>query len=101
MGEERAWIEEQTGQEILEIISGGAKGVDQLGEKYAKENGLTLTQCIPDWDKYGKSAGFRRNEEMAERAQGLIAIWDGKSNGTKHMIEVATKKGLHLVVHKV
>lgn len=76
------------------IISGGATGADSLGEQYAKEMGLELIVKPADWEQYGKSAGPRRNREMAEIADGLIAFWDGKSRGTKNMIETATQMGL-------
>ena len=87
----------------FEIISGKAKGADLLGEKFAKEYKVKLTLFPADWDKYGKSAGYRRNAEMAKYAvegkeQGvigvLIAFWDGKSKGTKSMIDLAKRYGL-------
>ena len=76
------------------IISGHAKGADTLGEKYANDEGFDLEIFPADWKKFGKSAGFRRNEQMAEFADGLIAFWDGESHGTKHMIDIATEKGI-------
>lgn len=76
------------------IISGHAKGADALGEKYANDEGLGLEIFPADWKKFGKSAGFRRNEQMAEFADGLIAFWDGESHGTKHMIDIANEKGI-------
>lgn len=81
------------------VVSGGAKGVDLLGEDYAMFFELPIHRFNADWDKYGKSAGYIRNKEMAEHADALIAIWDGKSKGTKHMIDIATKKGLKVYVH--
>lgn len=69
-----------------EIVSGGAQGVDFLAELYAKKHTLKFTEFKADWDTYGKSAGYRRNVEMAEYADALIAIWDGQSKGTLHMI---------------
>ena len=54
-----------------------------------------------DWDKYGKSAGYRRNEQMADNADSLIALWDGRSRGTKHMIDIAHRKGLKVYVHLI
>lgn len=78
----------------VEIISGGAKGADKIGEDYALEHSLTLKVFNADWDKYGKSAGYIRNEEMAKYAYGLVAFWDGKSRGTKHMIDLARKHNL-------
>lgn len=78
----------------LTIISGGARGVDQMGERYAKENNINLMVKKADWDTHGKSAGYIRNQEMADNATHLIAFWDGKSRGTKHMIDIAKKDNL-------
>ena len=87
-----------------EIVSGGAKGADQLGERLAAEFGLPVRKFLPDWDKHGKGAGFLRNGDMAVYASevpgsALLALWDGESRGTKQMIEVATNYGL--AVHVV
>ena len=76
------------------IISGGAKGADSLGERFAEQHSLHLTVCKADWNKHGKSAGYIRNSEMADIGDVLLAFWDGKSKGTKHMIDLALKKGL-------
>lgn len=76
------------------IISGGAEGVDQLGEEWARKKELPI-QIIPaKWDEYGKSAGPQRNATMADRADALVAVWDGKSSGTKDMISKAVTAGL-------
>lgn len=80
------------------VVSGNARGADMLGEKYSKDEGFGLEIYPADWKKFGKSAGFRRNEQMAEVADGLIAFWDGKSNGTKHMIDIANEKGIKIKV---
>lgn len=76
------------------IISGTARGADTLGEKYARERGFTLRQFPADWDQFGKSAGYRRNCQMADNADALIAFWDGQSPGTRHMIEIARERNL-------
>jgi hypothetical protein len=83
---------------ITEIISGGARGADSLGERYAKDKCVDLKIFPAKWDIYGKSAGYKRNIEMSENADALIAFWDGKSKGTKHMIETANKKGLKVFI---
>ena len=80
------------------IISGGARGADKLGEKYSQDEGFALEVFKANWDKYGKSAGFRRNEQMGEVADALIAFWDGKSHGTKHMIDIMNDKKLEVRV---
>lgn len=91
----------------VEIISGTARGADQLGERFANEYGYQIKRFPADWNLYGKIAGPIRNREMAEYAsdgQGvLFAFWDGKSRGTKSMINLAKKFGLevHIVRYQV
>lgn len=84
----------------VEIVSGAARGADALGERYAKEYNLGLHKKPADWDRYGKSAGYRRNAEMAKYADAAVCFWDGKSKGTKHMIDLAEKEGLQLKIIK-
>ncbi len=86
---------------ITSVVSGCAKGVDTLGEQYAQENNLKLYKFPADWSTYGKRAGYIRNAEMAENADALLAIWDGESRGTKHMIDIARAKGLEVYVYMV
>lgn len=76
------------------IVSGHARGADTLGEKYAQDEGFALEIYPAQWKKLGKQAGYRRNEQMAEVADALIAFWDGESKGTKHMIDIMNNKGL-------
>lgn len=85
-----------SGQKDVEIVSGAARGADELGEKYAKEKGFKIKLFPADWDKYKKAAGYIRNKQMAEYADSLIAFWDGKSKGTKHMIDLAEKYNLNI-----
>ena len=80
------------------IVSGAANGADKLGERYAKENNYQLTRFPAQWKKYGRSAGYRRNEVMAVNADALVAFWDGQSRGTKHMIDTAKSKGLNVKI---
>jgi hypothetical protein len=86
-------------QDEVEIVSGTARGADQLGEQYGIEKGYKIKQFPPDWSK-GKSAGYIRNEDMAKYGEALIAFWDGESKGTSHMINLAKKHGLKIKVHK-
>lgn len=90
---------EASGFEITEVVSGGARGVDKIGERFARVNFIAIKQFIPDW-KAGRQAGILRNVQMAEYADALIAIWDGNSTGTKHMIDIATRKGLKVYVYE-
>ena len=82
------------------VISGGARGADRLGEQWAAVFNVPCERHPADWDRYGRSAGYKRNEQMADAAEALIALWDGQSRGTKHMIDIATSKGLRVHVHK-
>lgn len=88
----------------VEIISGGAKGADSLGERYAREFGYKLKRFPADWNKYGKAAGPIRNKEMAlyaAEAKGvLVAFWDGSSRGTYDMITRAEEYGLQVHIPK-
>lgn len=89
---------EDSGFQITEVVSGGANGVDKLGERLAKASLLPCKVFAADWNKYGKRAGYVRNSEMAEYAEALIAVWDGKSRGTDHMIRTARVQGLKVFV---
>jgi len=75
----------------LEVVCGMARGADSLGERFAKENNFPIKYFPANWNLHGKSAGYIRNEEMAKYADHLIAFWNGKSKGTKHMIDLANK----------
>lgn len=89
----------------VEIISGGARGADSLAERYAKEHNLALKVFPAYWDKYGKSAGYKRNVEMHKYISEFedricIAFWDGKSKGTTHNFELSKHYHTHLKVIK-
>jgi len=83
---------------LIEIVSGTARGADRLGEAYAAARGLPLRRFPADWARHGRAAGFRRNEAMAAYATHLVAFWDGRSRGTRHMIETARRAGLRVRV---
>lgn len=80
------------------IIEGGAKGVDRMAYYYAKDNDIPVKVFPANWNKYGRAAGPIRNEEMAKHGTHLLAFWDGKSRGTKNMIEMAKKHGLIVTI---
>lgn len=80
------------------IVCGMARGADTLGERYAKEKGYEINYYPADWDLHGKSAGYIRNEQMAQNADALVAFWNGKSKGTKNMITLAHKYNLKVRV---
>ncbi len=87
--------------EITEVVSGKARGVDTMGEQWAKENNIPIKEFPANWKKFGRSAGPRRNEEMGDYADALIAVWDGESKGTKHMIDYSKNKGLRVFVYNL
>ena len=74
------------------IVSGCANGADKLGERFAIEYKIKLKKFPANWNEYGKSAGYIRNSEMAKYGNKLFAFWDGKSKGTKHMINLMKKE---------
>jgi len=79
---------EEHSYEIDTIVSGGARGADALGEKFANEFGYEKLIFKADWDKYGKRAGFIRNVDIIKNCDICFAFWDGESHGTKHDIEL-------------
>ncbi len=76
------------------VISGGARGVDKTAEQAARSYGLETLILPADWERFGKSAGFRRNHDIVGRADRVVAFWDGKSRGAKHTIDLARKAGV-------
>ncbi len=76
-----------------EIVSGTANGVDKCGEKYAKEAGIKIAYFPADWDRFGKSAGHKRNAQMAEYGDHLLLIWDGQSRGSAGMKAIMERLG--------
>lgn len=84
--------------DVSEIVSGGAKGIDSQAAEYARQNGLTLTEFLPDYARYGRGAPLKRNEQIAEYADAALAFWDGKSKGTKYTISLFEKLGKRVVV---
>jgi hypothetical protein len=86
---------------LSRVLSGDADGVDSLGIQWAEENDVPVDHYPPDYDTYsGRLAPLERNSEMADDADALIAIWDGKSTGTKHMIGEARKQGIRIHIHR-
>lgn len=79
---------------ISELVFGDAKGVDAMAKEFAVENKIPYKVFIPDWKKYGRKAGILRNIDMINHSDALIALWDGKSRGTKHAIDYAKKLSL-------
>lgn len=74
---------------ITLIISGGAKGADKLAEKWAHQNNIETLIFEPDWDRFGKQAGFLRNKDIILNSERVLACWDGESKDTLHSINIA------------
>lgn len=85
-------VEAELSEYRIALVSGMARGADYMAWKFAQEYGITCHEFPADWSM-GKQAGYVRNTEMANFSDGLIAFWDGKSRGTKHMIETMEDQG--------
>ncbi|MBB1137957.1 SLOG family protein [Myroides sp. WP-1] len=83
---------------LTHIVSGGAKGADQVGERFALEHKLELLLFKPDWKCFGKRAGFMRNSDIIAHADAVVAFWDGQSKGTKDSIDKAKALNKKVVV---
>lgn len=96
------WAAAECGFDITEVVSGGALGIDTMGERWAARRNIPVKPFYvspKDWDRYGKRAGHLRNQKMAEYADALILIWDGCSPGSANMKQQAVRMGLP--VHEV
>jgi hypothetical protein len=91
----------ESGFEITLVVSGGARGVDLLGEEWARKNGIPVERYKPDWKRFGKRAGVMRNSDLVSKAEALVARWDGKSTGTRDVIRKAQETGLRVFVKQV
>ena len=87
-------IEKMKPRDRIIILSGHCKGTDLMAEKYADEMGYEIEIHTADWKKYGRAAGPKRNAEMIQNSNAVIAFWDGKSRGTKNLLEYAKKKSI-------
>lgn len=83
---------------IDEVVCGMSYGVDKVAKEWAEKNGIPLVPFYAHWSTEGRAAGPKRNARMAEYADALIAVWDGRSKGTASMVEEAKKKRLHVFV---
>ena len=88
---------------ITQVLTGGARGADRLGYRWAVKHGLGKQHRLfkADWERFGKSAGVRRNHQMAQAGDILIAFWDGQSPGTAHMVQCMRQLGKPVVVIRV
>ena len=88
-------------QEEIIVLSGGARGADALGERYAYERGFAIERHPARWQIYGKAAGILRNQQMAEVCDLVICFWDGESRGTKSMITLAKKHNKSIYIKEI
>ena len=100
----RGLLVENLGQYLpdgtTEIVSGGAKGIDTCARQYALSHGLKLTEFLPEYDKYGRGAPLKRNLQIIEYADCVLAFWDGASRGTKYVIDNCKRIGKPIRVFK-
>ena len=86
---------------IDEVVSGTGRGVDRLGEEWARQQGVRVKKVPPERQKYGASAAAERNRELMRRADALIVVWDGHNRDTLKLINQARARGLKVHVHRV
>ena len=84
---------------ISEVVSGGAAGVDKLGEKWAQENLTPIKRFLPDWKTHGKAAGPIRNTELVKYCEAAILVWDGVSKGTQDTLNKIQKAGKQVFIY--
>ena len=87
--------------DTTEIITGGAQGMDAIAQAYASSAGIPCTVIRPDYRRYGKGAPLRRNEEIIRMADLVIAVWDGASRGTAHVIRRCGELKRLCIVHHI
>ena len=85
--------------ETTEIVSGGAKGVDASAREYAQRRGLKLTEYLPEYSRYGRAAPLKRNITIIENADLVLAFWDGRSRGTRYVIDNCKKRNIPLKIY--
>ncbi len=92
-------LEKYLPEDTTEIVSGGAKGIDACARDYAMSHDIKLTEFLPEYSRYGRGAPLKRNLQIIEYADVVIAFWDGKSRGTKYVIDNCKKHGVQVDVH--
>ena len=80
-------------EEVTEIVSGGARGIDTSAREYALKNNIKLKEFLPEYEKYGRAAPLKRNMQIIDYADMVLAFWDGKSKGTKFVIDNCKRIG--------
>ncbi len=80
-------LEDYIPEDTTEIVSGGAKGIDTIAKEYAQSHNIKLTEFLPDYRRYGRGAPLKRNDEIIQYSDLVLAFWDGKSKGTQYVIK--------------
>lgn len=88
-------------EDVTEIVSGGAKGIDTCAREYANTHNIKLTEFLPEYDKFGRSAPLKRNLLIIDYADEVIAFWDGTSTGTKYVIDKCRKAKKKITVYDI
>lgn len=94
-------LENYLPENVTEIVSGGAMGIDKCARNYAVENNLKLTEFLPEYEKYGRRAPLVRNLQIIDYADRVIAFWDGESHGTKFVIENCKRLNKSVMVYRI
>ena len=94
-------LEDYLPEGVTEIVSGGARGIDTCAKNYALEHDLKLTEFLPEYSRYGRGAPLQRNITIIEYADMVLAFWDGKSRGTKFVIDNCEKRNIPVVIHRI
>lgn len=92
-------LEKYLPEGVTEIVSGGARGIDTCAREYALSNGIKLTEFLPEYARYGRGAPLRRNLIIVEYADLVLAFWDGRSRGTKYVIDHCKKREIPVKVY--
>ncbi len=93
-------LERYLPKDTTEIVSGGARGIDTCAENYAEQNGIPITVFLPDYQRYGRGSPLKRNVQIIDYADLVLAFWDGKSRGTKFVIDKCKEKNKPVRIFK-
>ena len=95
IGSRDLWVadfEKYLPEGVEEIVSGGARGIDSAARRYAQSKGMKFKEFLPDYETFGNRAPLLRNLEIIDYCDMVLAFWDGKSRGTRFVIDNCKKK---------